>query len=103
MKNDPLVSLRRFVLAMGATAAFCAYAAPAANAQSDDLQVNPVPAIGQNAEDQKAFDPAKKGPRVLFVGNSITLHSPRPQIGWTSNWGMAASARDKDYVHLLQK
>ena len=64
---------------------------------------NPVPAIGQNAEDQKAFDPAKKGPRVLFVGNSITLHGPRPQIGWTNNWGMAASARDKDYVHLLQK
>ncbi len=103
MKNNPLVSLRRFVLALGTAAAFCAYAVPAANAQSDDLQANPVPAIGQNAKDQKAFDPAKKGPRVLFVGNSITLHGPRPQIGWTNNWGMAASARDKDYVHLLQK
>ena len=68
-----------------------------------DFQANPVPALGQNAKDQKAFDPAKKGPRVLFVGNSITLHGPRPQIGWTNNWGMAASARDKDYVHLLQK
>jgi hypothetical protein len=74
-----------------------------AAAKSDDLQANPVPAIGQNAKDQKAFDPAKKGPRVLFAGNSITLHGPRPQIGWTNNWGMAASARDKDYVHLLQK
>ena len=72
-------------------------------AEADDLQANPVPAIGQNAKDQKAFDAAKKGPRVLFVGNSITLHGPRPQIGWTNNWGMAASARDKDYVHLLQK
>ena len=63
-----------------------------------DFQANPVPALGQNAKDQKAFDPAGKGPRVLFVGNSITLHGPRPQIGWTNNWGMAASARDKDYA-----
>ena len=103
MKNTLLILLRRFVLALGTSAAFCAHAVPATNAQSDDLQANPVPAIGQNAEDQKAFDPAKKGPRVLFVGNSITLHGPRPQIGWSNNWGMAASARDKDYVHLLQK
>ena len=66
MKNTPLVSLRRFVLALGAATAFCSYAVPSASAKSDDLQANPVPAIGQNAEDQKAFDPAKKGPRVLF-------------------------------------
>ena len=71
--------------------------------KAEDLQANPVPAIGQNAQNQTAFDATKKGPRVLFVGNSITLHGPRPQIGWTNNWGMAATARDKDYVHLLQK
>ena len=73
------------------------------NAAANDFQANPVPALGQNAKDQKAFDPAGKGPRVLFIGNSITKHGPRPQIGWTNNWGMAASALDKDYVHLLQK
>ena len=72
-------------------------------AAEPDLQANPGPALGPNAKNQTAFDATKKGPRVLFIGNSITLHGPRPQIGWTNNWGMAASARDLDYVHRLQK
>jgi hypothetical protein len=39
--------------------------------------------------------------RILFLGNSITLHGPKAEIGWTGNWGMAASSEDKDYVHLV--
>src|SRR4051812_32737787 len=42
-----------------------------------------------------------KAGRLLFVGNSITLHGPSQAVGWTGNWGMAASAAEKDYVHLV--
>lgn len=40
--------------------------------------------------------------KVLILGNSITFHSKDASLGWSGNWGMAASARDKDYVHLLR-
>ena len=40
--------------------------------------------------------------RVMFLGNSITLHSVRPEVGWFHEWGMAASCEENDYVHLLK-
>ncbi len=39
--------------------------------------------------------------KVFILGNSITQISEAPSIGWFGNWGMAASASDKDYVSLL--
>ena len=39
--------------------------------------------------------------RVLIYGNSIALHGIAPQMGWTNLWGMAASAREKDFAHLV--
>lgn len=41
--------------------------------------------------------------KVLFLGNSITRHGPKADIDWSGNWGMAATAESKDYVHLVTK
>lgn len=42
-------------------------------------------------------------PRILFVGNSITRHCKLESIGWLNDFGMAASAKEKDYVHLVKE
>ncbi|WP_332456526.1 SGNH/GDSL hydrolase family protein [Petrimonas sp.] len=39
--------------------------------------------------------------KVLILGNSIVAHDPAPEIGWHYDWGMAASSRDSDFVHIL--
>lgn len=45
----------------------------------------------------------KKINHVLILGNSIVSHGPKPDIGWTGNWGMAASCVDSDFVHILKR
>ncbi|MCA9098432.1 MAG: SGNH/GDSL hydrolase family protein [Planctomycetaceae bacterium] len=60
--------------------------------------------IGFAAEGEKGLHVGKVAcGRVVILGNSITLHGPLEKIGWLHNWGMAASAEEKDFVHVLLK
>uniref|UniRef100_UPI004047F5D3 SGNH/GDSL hydrolase family protein n=1 Tax=Algoriphagus sp. TaxID=1872435 RepID=UPI004047F5D3 len=47
--------------------------------------------------------PVKTPKKVLVLGNSITWHPPGPDLKWFGNWGMAATAADKDFLSLLTK
>lgn len=40
--------------------------------------------------------------KVLILGNSIAEHAPKAEIDWYGDWGMAASAEEYDFVHVLQ-
>lgn len=61
-----------------------------ARTRINDLTSNP---------EQASFTPYYQ--RMMVVGNSIMNHGPSPAQGWFNNNGMAASAPDKDFVHLL--
>lgn len=36
---------------------------------------------------------------VLVIGNSLARHAPAESLGWSGDWGMAASAGGNDYAH----
>jgi len=56
-----------------------------------------------------AEDKEDKNYRVLLIGNSITSHAPNASIGYgigtdsSDSWGMATSAPEYDYSHLVVK
>ena len=62
---------------------------------------NTVSAEGQVQKDHytEVFNNGGKV-KILFIGNSITRHEPKPEIGWPYDWGMAASCLKNDYVHV---
>ena len=68
-----------------------------------DFKENIVPAINQNSENVFLYNNENSKIKVLFVGNSIAKHAPKPSIGWNNDCGMAASSPDKDFVHLTVK
>lgn len=40
---------------------------------------------------------------ILCVGNSLLHHGPSETVMWDGDWGMAASCRENDYYHTLQR
>ena len=71
----------------------------------EQMNKNNVSAKGQLQESELVkFDfPSNSGVRIMFVGNSITLHGVRESIGWYHAHGMAASTKDNDYVHIVER
>ena len=72
-----------------------------ANQDNKDFYNNNVSSANQlNDSDKTSFGGEDgQGIKVLFIGNSITRHGIKEDIGWYTDCGMAASSIDKDYVH----
>ena len=75
------------------------------NNEYGQLKKNTVNATGQltDSKSVRFYGAENSGKRIMFVGNSITLHGVLKEIGWNNEWGMAASSAENDYVHILMR
>lgn len=46
-------------------------------------------------------EPKNAKKRIIFIGNSLTIHEPVEALGWNKKCGMAATNANHDYVHLV--
>ncbi|HSI77479.1 MAG TPA: hypothetical protein VK957_16380 [Lunatimonas sp.] len=56
-----------------------------------------------SCSDQDENQQLRKNISVLIVGISIVQHAPAPNIGWYGDWGMAASAPEKDFYRVYTR
>ena len=73
------------------------------NKINKDILNNDVCPLNQTDGKFKIYNAKNSNLKILFIGNSITLHEPAPKIGWNNNFGMAASSEENDYVHQVIK
>lgn len=57
--------------------------------------------LGQTCQAVELYVGTMKANKILFLGNSLTYHAYSKAVGWTGDWGMAATAQSKDYAHLV--
>ena len=71
---------------------------------SESWKNNTVEGVNQLKDtDLVTFINPTGSPRFMFLGNSITKHAPKEEIGWYGNYGMAASCEENDYVHVMMR